>query len=92
MKFRKKPVVIEAEQYFLGKEIEGVVELEIPYKVGDMTFVAIRTSEDIENPFHYIRESDYIINENGKFSTCREDIFLESYEQVEEHVEPHYNS
>lgn len=84
--YRKKPVVIQAEQYFLDKEIEHVKKLDKPIKVGDVTFVAeIKTLEDTENSTHYVRETDYIIiGVEGEVYSCREDIFNKTYELVEE--------
>lgn len=94
MRFRKKPVEIDAEQYFLGKKIDGVIELEKPIQYKDFKFVAqIRTIEDSEDSMHYIRESDWIITGiQGEQYTCKNDIFQQTYEAIEEIIEPHHNS
>ncbi len=84
MKFRKKPVVIEAEQWtgrnctsmqgFLGPVFESAryrVDLEaliLPTLEGDMT----------------ASKGDWIIKGvKGEFYTCKPDIFAATYEAVE---------
>ncbi len=70
-KYRKKPVVIEAEQWFPGKTVPGVYEA---FNVG-----YIDTLEGTLSG----KSGDYVITgAKGEKYFCREDIFLETYEQV----------
>ncbi|MDQ3541808.1 MAG: hypothetical protein M3440_14100 [Chloroflexota bacterium] len=78
-KFRKKPVVIEAEQ-FTGNFLK---ELDFPENfayAGDMSSLVIETLEGnmTANP------GDWIIKGvNGEFYPCKPDIFEKTYEAVE---------
>ena len=91
MKYRKKPVVIEAIQINTNpseiKEFVGdackIEYCDTAYKVGKfrpILFVTIHTLEgDME-----AHEGDYIIKGvKGEFYPCRKDIFEETYEKVE---------
>lgn len=83
MKYRKKPVVIEAIQW------TGNLE-EIKEFVGDSLIIeefhgkfaiSIKTLEGI----HDAMFNDYIIKGvNGEFYPCKPDIFQKTYEKVEE--------
>ncbi len=81
MKFRKKPVVIEAEQWFPGKQIDGVIEENnmTPYgKVGPAAW--IKTLEGR----HEVTPGDWIITGiKGEKYPCKPDIFEATYERVE---------
>lgn len=71
-KFRKKPIVVEAEQWFPHKDIEGVSYNEeiIPY---------VRTLEGNM----WVRDGDWIITGvNGEKYVCKPDIFEKTYEEV----------
>lgn len=84
-KFRKKPVVIEAVQYFDSLRVtdqlpEGVV---IAYwadsPIGQGDFPTIHT---LEGP-HLVRDGDWIIKGvKGEFYACKPDIFEATYERV----------
>ena len=89
-KYRKKPVVVEAEVYQPGMEdgyaCYGLSGKFIGYydKGGGIPktnrFPAIKTLEG----FHEITESDYIITGvRGERYPCKADIFHETYEKVE---------
>lgn len=90
MKYRKKPVVIEAFQlgydeppkWFL--EAAGAEEVEVRVDVDKCT-AKIRTLEgDME-----AHTGDYIIKGvQGELYPCKEDIFKATYELVEEAVKP----
>lgn len=77
MKFRKKPIIIEAEQWFPGKDIEGVV---------------LTTDIDITEPYPVIetlegellvKPGDWIITGiAGERYPCKDSIFKETYEPV----------
>ena len=81
MKFRKKPVVIEAEQWHPGKEVEGV---EYPLKdkkpsslVGEYGYI------DTLEGGHYVTPGDWIITGvQGEKYPCKPDIFEATYEKV----------
>lgn len=83
MKFRKKPVVIEAIQ-FDGKFWKPVVDFCGPENVvivGMANDVFIRT---LEGPLG-ASPGDWIIKGvNGEFYPCKPDIFAKTYEPVEE--------
>lgn len=80
MKYRKKPIIVEAEQWFPGNEIECVLKrteyiLGFPY-----FFYFIRTLEgEME-----VKEKDWIITGvNGEKYPCKPDVFEKTYEAVE---------
>lgn len=80
-KYRKKPIVIEAEQYKEGME-DGFTE-----STEDEFTHNIKMIPYIQNPndglMYLISNGDWIITEaNGRRSTCNPDIFEETYELV----------
>ena len=87
MKYRKKPVVIEAIQFF--DNIESIHSLSLFIKGQDMVI----DYKDREKPVLKIEtlevtmeasEGDYIIKGvNGEFYPCKPDIFEKTYELVE---------
>ncbi len=80
MKYRKKPVVIEAEQFLLGKPIPKGVCFGWNCKIGDQPHV-----HTIHEGQHVMIESgDWIIPEpDGKhFYPCKPDIFEKTYEPL----------
>jgi hypothetical protein len=74
MKFRKKPIIIEAEQWFKGKEIDGVID------AGNWKpFI-----ETLEGNM-LVAEGDWIITGiSGEKYPCKADIFEKTYELVKE--------
>ena len=93
MKYRKKPVVIEAEQYKEGME-DGFEERYIDHNHPNRTF-GIKVSEKdtlVQVPFietlegrHLITKGDWIITEiQGERYPIKSDIFEETYEIVKE--------
>lgn len=78
MMFRKKSVVVNAEQWFPGREIAGVIE--VPYTDGDMRFPAkVKTLEG----YHGVEAGDWIITGiAGEKYPCKPDIFEQTYELV----------
>lgn len=96
MKYRKKPVVIEAIQWIKENDIElehwlcneKTIELEIDdhlYEAGVgvpfISAIKIKTLEGIMEATY----ADYIIKGiNGEFYPCKPDIFEKTYEKVEE--------
>ncbi len=77
MKFRKKPIVIDAEQWFPGKEIEGV-------SVRSPTCNPFGEIDTLEGRM-FVSPGDWIITGvNGEKYPCKPDIFEKTYEIVEE--------
>ena len=77
MKYRKKPVVIEATQWFKHGDHPAVVKLDVlPTENG-----WVKTLEG----GHVVTPGDYIITGvKGEHYPCRPDIFTMTYESVEE--------
>ncbi len=82
MKFRKKPVVIEAEQYTeYGKLVKGMCNSRSCFKdVNNQPHVHTIHNNQIVN----LEVGDFIISEpDGKhFYPCKPDIFKKTYEAV----------
>lgn len=93
MKFRKRPVVIEAIQYnglnyeeiekFIGKKIEVNLESETAYEAGvapPVFSLSIYTLEGVMKA----QNGDWIIKGvNGEFYPCKPNIFEKTYEVVQ---------
>ena len=83
-KYRKKPVVIEAEQWWPGKRIDGVVEspvLEPTDYNPEGVYGQIETLEGVMT----CTPGDWIITGvKGEKYPCKPDIFEATYEAVEE--------
>ena len=76
MKFRKKPIVIEAEQWFWGKNIDGVI-WGFHGETGRQSYI-----ETLEGRMN-VSEGDWIITGvNGEKYPCKPDIFEKTYEAV----------
>lgn len=83
MKYRKKPVVIEAVQW-TGSNRSEVLEFSPVAFWGDNTGLKIST---LEGALH-ASEGDWIIKGvQGEFCPCKPDIFTATYEAVEESAE-----
>lgn len=87
MKYRKKPVVIEAVRWTgdNGKEIEAFCGADVMfgtiYEPDPVSAACIHTLEGKM----YARPGDYIIKGvNGEFYPCKPDVFAKTYERVEE--------
>ena len=85
MKYRKKPVVVEAVQFLATREsFDEILAMGLrnwkPGKMGTDTFII----ETLEGD-HLVRKDDYIIKGvQGEFYPCKPDIFEASYERVDE--------
>lgn len=82
MKFRKRPIIIEAEQWVRGKEIEGVycVHCENEIGVWEETFFI----DTLEGRMK-VSDGDWIITGvEGERYPCKDSIFKASYEGVQE--------
>lgn len=75
-KYRKKPVIVEAEQFLEGKPLLRGVQVE----KGEYASVIT-----IHNQKAYLQYGDWVITEpDGKhFYPCKPDIFKQTYEKVE---------
>ena len=79
MKYRKKPVTIEAIQW-TGENRKEIFDFCKDAYMGDCTLY-IRTLEGV----HISRVGDYIIKGvHGEFYPCKPDIFEETYEEDDE--------
>ena len=85
-RFRKKPVVIEAEQWFPDKEIEGVTQFTISpgiaaaggCKPGTRAMI-----DTLEGPMT-VSPGDWVITGvEGEKYPCKPHIFAKTYEPVE---------
>lgn len=81
--FRKRPVVIEAVQFFYDKpEIEGVVYP--PTSKDGRTYIGDAYIETLEGKM-FIQNGDWIITGiKGEKYPCKPDIFEATYEPVNE--------
>lgn len=85
MKYRKRPIVIEAEQWFPGKEIEGVriTEGEPGVNYGSGIPGAMALIHTLEGSMR-VQPGDWIITGvNGERYPCKPDIFEKTYEKAE---------
>ena len=87
MKYRKKPVVVEAVQFVDTEEAIsdlcdfGLYPVRIDYADLNNPLLKIETLEGLL----IATEGDYIIKGvQGEFYPCKPDIFKETYEKVEE--------
>lgn len=86
--FRKKPVVIEAEQFLIKESFLGTTEINIPNAVVKKKFTDYQDAapyykygvETLEG-FMECKNGDWIIKGvNGEFYPCKPDIFDKTYE------------
>ncbi len=84
-KYRKKPVVIEAVQWFPDKEIKGVCFG--PCALNDFDGLAIPRIHTMHaKQTVFLEPGDWVIGEPDgiHFYPCKPDIFEQTYEQVNE--------
>ncbi|MEI1255982.1 hypothetical protein V8Q34_14660 [Blautia sp. JLR.GB0024] len=92
MKYRKKPVVIEAVQWtglnldeikkFVGKDLQYDI-IDTAWEVGKGAPYVIIKIHTLKCD-HECTKGDYIIKGvNGEFNTCKPDVFAKTYEAVE---------
>lgn len=86
MHYRKKPVVIEAVQFYDTPEslVElvglGLKPVHIDYSLPKMPVLKIHTLEGVMTAI----EGDFIVKGvKGEFYPCKPDIFTETYEQID---------
>lgn len=81
MKYRKKPVVVEAIQFDGDNfyEVEQFAKGKTFYEISERLFISTLEGEML------VSEGDYIIKGvEGEFYPCKPDIFHKTYEEVEE--------
>ena len=88
MKFRKKPVIIEATQWFKMGDHPAVVERRIyrpiPISPGISYATKVPIVKTLEGE-HIVTPGDWIITGiKGEHYPCKPDIFAATYEPVEE--------
>ena len=88
MKFRKKPVVIEATQWFKMGDHPAVVERssyqQTPLSPGICYVTKVPIVKTLEGE-HIVTPGDWIITGiKGEFYPCKPDIFAATYEEVKE--------
>lgn len=83
MKYRKKPVVIEAIQWNGDKEeVVNFVGNNVKFILGNEDGFDIPVIHTLEGDM-IVRRKDYIIKGvNGEFYPCKPDIFDKTYEEV----------
>jgi hypothetical protein len=87
MKFRKKPVIIEAVQLTWDNWDEMCVFAEVPNKAKGIDIDLPKIAMVIFTPDGTVKaeENDWIIRSvKGKLYPCKPDIFEKTYEPVEE--------
>jgi hypothetical protein len=86
-RFRKKPVVIEAEQWFPDGQVKKGVHWE--RKLLDSGEVLIPYVITAHEQRAYLTPGDWIIPEptEGRYYPCKPDIFAATYEPVDEEVD-----
>ena len=87
MRFRKKPVVIEAEQFFVYKKPypEGVYQHTLSGDANTIGGALIEFRINTLEGFHIVSNGDWIITGvEGERYPCKPGIFDKTYEKVEE--------
>lgn len=89
MKYRSKPIIIEAEQWFPGKELKGVTGDKAD-KLCGCAMLGFDGSKPHVHTIHagqgvFIEPGDYIIPEPDgiHYYPCKPDIFEKKYEPLE---------
>ncbi len=83
MKFRKKPVVIEAEQWWPNKPVAGVI-YPPPEEISKRLVMTVEVGYiDTLEGGHLVNPGDWIITGiKGEKYPCKPDIFEATYEEV----------
>jgi len=84
MKFRKKPIVIEAEQFFPDRKPWPDGVMEYPYKKANGKSKVQYRMMTLEGVFDVIAGDWIITGIVGERYPCKDDIFKDSYDQVDE--------
>jgi hypothetical protein len=86
VKYRKRPIIIEAEQWFPGKEIAGVIPISdgaVSHETVDgSSWPAYATIKTLEG-YMTVSPGDWVITGvKGERYPCKPDIFEATYEPV----------
>jgi hypothetical protein len=86
MKYRKKPIVVEAEQWFPGKYVRGVTEAAYNVEDGKARLSGYGHVVTIHGEHAKVVPGDWVITEpDGEHHyPCKPDIFEATYEPVKE--------
>ncbi len=94
MKYRKKPVVVDAIQWFKDGDHPSVLPILEKYKgsilklngaTGYIETWERKCSQRLVKGGHFVTPGDWIIKGiKGEFYVCKPDIFGETYEKAEE--------
>ena len=81
-KYRKKPIVIEAVQFFDNKEcfdeIKKTIPIEYDYQNSPHCYISTLEGQ------MYVSDKDWIIKGiKGEFYPCKPDIFEKTYEEIQ---------
>lgn len=80
-KFRMKPIVVEAEQWFPGKDIDGVIPENYLTEIGG-PMVALALTP---NGHEQVLPDDWVImGINGERYVCKHNLFEKIFEPVNE--------
>lgn len=85
MKFRKKPVVIEAIQWpgYASQEVQAFVGKYLKSVPREGIGAAASVIETLEGTSYWLTKGDWIIKGvHGEFYPCKPDIFEKTYEPV----------
>jgi hypothetical protein len=83
MKYRRRPTIVEAEQWFPGKDVPGVQQENAGGLNPGLFYV------DTVNGRTYPAAGDWVITEcDGKRSLCKPDVFDATYIPVQEEAIP----
>jgi hypothetical protein len=86
-KYRRKPLVIEAVQWFPGVVVESVEEFETGDAITEV-LGRIKTLADRPDSFHYLSPGDWVITGvKGEKYGCKPDIFAVTYEAADAKAE-----
>jgi hypothetical protein len=88
MKFRKKPIVVEAEQWFPGTDVDGVVNVvgatmdPTGVLVNDPNGISHGIIQTLEGPMRCSPGDWVITGIHGEKYACKPDVFAKTYERV----------
>jgi len=83
-RFRKRPVVIEAEQWWPGKHVAGVHEIVYCAEDGSTRSAGFGIVQTVEGPMRVEPGSWIIVGIKGERYACQPDVFEATYEPVGE--------
>ena len=86
-KYRKKAIVVEAEQWFPGKRIEGVIESPVLEPTTDNPSGCYGQIKTLEGWMTCIPGDWIITGVKGEKYPCKPDIFKATYEEEEDYLE-----